>query len=282
MKNKDIIIDTNYHTHCYLCKHATGTIEQYFEKAKSLHYKAFGMSDHMPLPDAIKDKFHTRRMSEEDYKNIYLPTVTKVKEDYKTYFKAYSALESEYFHYMVNYYPKYLKELDYLILGQHYIEKYNKENELIYYSIYLPLTKNDLLNYKDTVIEAMNTGYFKILAHPDIFIWGYKVFDNFAKEITNEIIQCAIKNDVVIEMNANGIRNCILRKKQVMIESNNTLGYSYPNYDFWKYVSNYPVKIMINDDSHQVINIQDDATRETYQMANELGIHLTHDLFQKE
>ena len=39
----------NYHTHTYLCGHATGTPEEYVKRAIECGVKYMGFSDHMPL-----------------------------------------------------------------------------------------------------------------------------------------------------------------------------------------------------------------------------------------
>ncbi len=38
----------NYHTHMYLCRHATGTIEDYVKEAIRLNFDAIGFTDHAP------------------------------------------------------------------------------------------------------------------------------------------------------------------------------------------------------------------------------------------
>ena len=42
---------TNYHTHCNLCKHAGGTIEEYVLEAVDKGFDILGMSDHLPYKD---------------------------------------------------------------------------------------------------------------------------------------------------------------------------------------------------------------------------------------
>ena len=41
---------SNFHTHTYRCKHATGDILDYLEQAKKDGCKALGFSDQCPLP----------------------------------------------------------------------------------------------------------------------------------------------------------------------------------------------------------------------------------------
>ena len=42
---------TNYHTHCDLCKHAEGNVEDYVKQAVKDGFDVLGMSDHVPYPD---------------------------------------------------------------------------------------------------------------------------------------------------------------------------------------------------------------------------------------
>ena len=77
MKIKD-----NFHTHIYLCKHATGNVEDYVKRAIELNYESIGISDHGPLTEYFLDKFVTRRMTIDEYKNIYLPEIITAKKKF--------------------------------------------------------------------------------------------------------------------------------------------------------------------------------------------------------
>ena len=70
---------SNYHTHIYLCKHASGTIEEYLNKAISLGYQVLGISDHGPLSDELTSLLRSRRMSIREYKDEYLSVLNKLK-----------------------------------------------------------------------------------------------------------------------------------------------------------------------------------------------------------
>ena len=41
----------NYHTHTFLCEHATGTIDDYIASAIDTGIEELGFSDHSPLPE---------------------------------------------------------------------------------------------------------------------------------------------------------------------------------------------------------------------------------------
>ncbi len=265
MTNK---MNSNYHTHVYLCKHAEGRAIDYVKIANEKGYHTIGISDHGPLIDEIYSKIISRRMSFDEYYNLYLPQLEEAKKAYPN-IKVLKALEIEYFKEMDETYKLFLKDLDYLVLGAHYIP-YNNQ----IYSIYDRNCDLDaIICYKNTVIEAMKTGYFKILAHPDLFFWNNIQWNDTYKEISKEIIKASIQYNVYLEINANGIRNC-KRKKKIFTSLDNHISYSYPKYEFWKLAKEMNAKIIINDDAHFFIDMDDEATKEAFDLANELEINV--------
>lgn len=255
---------TNYHTHIYLCKHATGTIEDYIQKAISLDYQVLGISDHGPLTQELLNQFKTRRMSMKEYTDIYLKDLACLKEKYKDKITLLGALEIEFFDEMVTHYPTYRQELDYLILGQHYLKVDGK-----YVSIYRSMSPEIIKIYTDTVVRAFETGYFKILAHPEIFSMGYPIWDEHCTEATRRIIEAAKKFNVILEVNANGMRSL---KRSLTKDHQET--YCYPHIDFWKEVAKTNLPVIINDDAHSVENLHDQATLKAYEFASKLGLNI--------
>lgn len=264
-------IKTNYHTHCYLCRHAEGTIEDYIKRAIELGYSEIGISDHGPLTDHLEETLFSRRMDHNEFEQIYLPDLFSAIDKYKDQIKVYSAIEIEYFDELIPYYPRMKKTLDYLILGQHYFI-----HDGHYISVYSQLDYVMIEEYADTLVKAMDTGYFKILAHPDIFAWGYPLWDDLCIELSKKIISSAIKNDCLLEINSNGIRNCerkhrytIGREEGVTEEVHR---WAYPNYEFFKLAKEMGAKIIINEDCHEPCQLSDEATQAAYEFAKKLGI----------
>lgn len=267
---------TNYHTHTYLCKHAKGTIDEYIQKAISLGYTDIGFSDHCPFTPDLERLIYSKRMNMDDYLNHYLPDLKAAKEKYKGIINVHSAVEVEYFDEFKDFYPVLIKEHDYLVLGQHYF-KYNGH----YISIYSQLSSQMLEIYCDTVVKALETGYFKILAHPDFFCWGYPFWDEICVEISKKIIDAAIKNNVILEINANGIRNCEKSFRYITIpekDENNkkkeSHSWAYPNIEFFKLCAETDVLVMMNDDAHDPEHIHDENTLKALELAEKLGINL--------
>lgn len=256
----------NYHTHMYLCKHAEGNVEDYVLVAIKKGLKHFGMSDHGPFVDELKD-IKTRRMSMDEYQTIYLNELQVVKETYGHLIDFKKAIEIEYLTPLIPYYDTFLQDLDYLILGQHLLE----HNGNIY-DVYSEMNLDLMECYKDTVIEAMATGKFKILAHPELFNWKYRNWDHHCDRVSKEIIDAAIKYKVVLEINANGCRRAKVKTK----DGEDT--FVYPRLEFWREVAKTDALVMINDDAHELAHIKDEATEAAYRFAKKLGIKLIEKL----
>ena len=252
----------NYHTHTYLCKHAIGTVEDYVKKAIKLKFKHLGFSDHAPF-NFLKER--SVRMNIEDYP-IYLKELEDAIKKYGHQITIYKGLEIEYFSFKKSHYPNLLKELDYLILGQHYIEKHNTLK-----SIYKITSIEDMKIYADTLIEAMNSKNFKIVAHPDIFLFNQKEFTKPIQKISQSIIDAAIENNVALEINANGIR-----KEKIYI--NNEERFKYPRKEFWELVKLTEAKVIISSDAHKPKYLLDEAIYSAYKFATDIGIEVEEEL----
>jgi histidinol-phosphatase (PHP family) len=252
----------NYHTHCHLCNHAIGTVEDYVVKAIHNGFQAIGISDHAPL-DFLEER--SLRMSVDDYPK-YIKELKHAIVHYLEYILIYRSLEIEYFPFLHEHYQDLLTQLDYLILGQHYIQDGDDLK-----SVFKIRSLNELKIYKDTVIEAMNTGYFKILAHPDIFLINQGALSQEILDMCEEIIDVAIENNVLLELNANG-----LRKKK---HKEDGIWYpKYPRNEFWEIVSQKKAKTIISADAHDPNHLVDEAMDEAYELARHLSLEVEEEL----
>ena len=261
------LIKANYHTHTFLCKHALGDVEDYVKKAISLGYHTIAITDHGPFPKFLQKKLNSRRMSIEQYTEVYLDMIERSKKLHEKEIKVLSGIEIEYLSELEPFYPRFIEELDIMVLGQHYI-KVNGECK----SIYFPLTEDEINIYADTVVEAMSTGYFKILAHPEIFSWRLKEWDEICIKASKKIIDAAIKYNVILECNANGVRNSFYQRKEYYKDG--LINFPYPRREFWQMVKEAGEKAMINDDAHAPNRMHDDYTVFLYDEAKKMGLEL--------
>ncbi|MCF7924102.1 MAG: histidinol-phosphatase [Candidatus Izimaplasma sp.] len=252
----------NYHTHCYLCKHAKGTIEDYIVEAINKEFKAIGISDHAPL-DFLEDR--SLRMASEDYP-LYLKQMKQALVKYYEYILIYKSLEIEYFDFLHKHYENLLNELDYLILGQHYIKDNNQLK-----SVFKIKTYAELKIYKETIINAMRTNYFKIIAHPDIFLINQPEISEEVLSLCKEIILVAKEENVLLEINANGFR----KKKH---DRNGKTLYQYPRKEFWKLVKDMNAPAIISADAHHPKHLSDYAISEAQKMIRDLSLEVEEEL----
>lgn len=259
-------LTANYHTHYSICKHAEGSIEEYILKAIEKGYKEFTFTEHIPLPKEMRSVITSKRMWIEEL-DTYINEVNYYKEKYKDQIKILLGFECEYLDFLEPLIKELYEIADFLILGQHYIKVENS-----YKSIYDVSENKDLENYISNAHRALSTGLFKIMAHPEIFLWKIKTWNPYIEQLSNQLIDSAIKNNVFLEINSNGVRLC--KKKNKTFVYDNKLLYCYPNYNFFKLAKDKNAKIILNEDSHNPLHLKDEATLEALSLANELKIPL--------
>jgi len=255
---------TNYHTHHELCKHAKGTAKDYVLEALNRGYKEIGFSDHAPS-DYIQDTHPYVRMDTNQL-DEYINDIKSQKVTYKNQITILTGLEVEYLNPDLNYYKDLLHKVDYLILGQHYVIKQESgQSQKTFESSFALKEKKDILAYARKVKEAIETGYFDLVAHPDLYMCGYHTFDETAVEAANIIIDASVKFDVPLEFNANGIR-------KGKIKTSDGTHYQYPRIEFWKIAKSKNCKVMINSDCHEPELLDDKAVEESYKILKSLNI----------
>lgn len=252
-------MNTNYHTHTQHCGHAGGLPEDYAKAAISHNIKILGISDHAAFPDYD----YGFRMSFSEIQQ-YFNEIDSAKEQFKDQLKILKSMEIEYLPKYTSYYEKLYSEykVDYLLLGEHFFEdSYGKMHNITN----IPDTKL-VVEYAKVCVKAMETGYFRILAHPDLFCINepYPWNDDY-EQATDIIIEGAIKTGTLLEYNANGLRRGI--KSYPDGER-----FQYPHLNFWKKVSNSGLPAIVGSDCHNPINIWDNAVEDSIKNLSELNI----------
>lgn len=251
----------NYHTHHQLCKHAEGNTEEYVLEAIKHNFDILGMSDHAPnyrVGDVIV------RMEETEFEG-YLKEIEDAQVKYGDKITILKGLEVEYFHNHEEYYKDLREKVDYLVHGQHYISLTNSMNDLI--SGFGLVTSEQILKYADILKEAMESNLFDMMAHPDLYMCGYRDFDEYAIKVAHIICKAAIDNDMVLEFNVNGFRREPINTPQGILQP-------YPRIEFWEIAKTYNVKTILNSDCHSPELLYDVYAEEVYKKLdlNDVGI----------
>ncbi len=227
----------NYHTHHYLCKHATGNTEDYVLEAIKYNFDILGMSDHAPN-HRVGD--HNVRMDEPEL-DLYLKDIEEAQAKYEGKITILKGLEVEYFYNHEEYYQDLREKVDFLIHGQHYLSMTDSMDDLI--SGFGLWNKEQILKYAGILKDAMETNLFDIMAHPDLYMCGYKDFDETAEKVAHIICKAAVDNDSVLEFNSNGFRRGKANTPQGILQP-------YPRLEFWEIAKTYNVKTILNSDCH--------------------------------
>jgi len=226
-------LNSNFHTHTSRCGHACGADEDYVVSAINHKIKRLGFSDHVFL-DGISQPGERGEIS---CLPEYLESISNLKKKYEGKIILYTGFEAEYSVKYIDYYRDLLKEnkIDYLILGQHhnfdsdnwsYIGRFNDDHEVI-------------KTYGNQVCEAIKSGLFLYIAHPDLYVTAFHKFDEVCVEIAHQICSCAEKYGIPLEINAHAYRTWEKHEKMI-----------YPQDAFWEIASQYNVRVVIGYDAH--------------------------------
>jgi len=254
-------IKTNYHTHHEFCGHAKGRAKDYIESAIKEGFSELGISDHAPS-ELHKHKFV--RMPFSKFVE-YISELKQAKIDYKDEITVHIGLETEFTEPDKAYYEYLLNHVDYMILGQHYVPWRNGKKP--FKSGFNLNTKEQIIDYGNIVEKAIESGYYVAVAHPDVYMSGYDSFDETALKVADQIIKAAIKHDLPLEINAQGIR-------KGLIESKDGIHYRYPRKEFFKRAKELGATFMVGSDAHKPNHLNDDAFKKALEFADALDIKL--------
>lgn len=250
----------NYHSHTYLCRHATGKPIDYLKTAIELGFKYYGVSDHAPMPNL--ELLGSSRMLDSEYP-IYLKDLKAAKGFAEGKITFYQGLEIEYFSFYHERYQNFLKDLDYLILGQHYIILEDGS----YLSVYRLTTLEHIIIYRDTLIEGLKSGYFNLLCHPDLCFYNIPHPTKAMLEALRPVVELAKALDIPLEINANGLRKALKVDRTFKLENA-----PYPRRDFFEMVKEIDAKVIIQSDAHRLEDIYDWAILESRQFVKDLKL----------
>jgi len=233
-------MDANYHTHTSRCGHANGTDEQYVRAAIEAGFKLLGFSDHVPYEGihAPKDRMDYDQIDE------YLASINHLKVKYQDKIKILSGFEVEFYPEYIDYYKHLLTRCDYLVLGQHNVT-FLKDDLDCYAS------DEDVEKFAEALVQAMDSGLFSYIAHPDYFMMGRRHWNETCIAAAHKIAQKAAELKYPLELNLNGLRHGHKPYKA-------GLAYVYPYRPFWEIVAQYDTICVYGYDAHHPTTLLED------------------------
>ncbi len=221
------------HNHTTLCNHATGSTEEYIQRAIELKIDVFGFSEHAPMN--FDEKY---RLKLED-KTFYENDVLSLQEKYKNDIKIVLGYEVDFLEgaYIL---PEIVNaKVDYLIGSVHFInDGWGFDNPE-----FIGQYKNKDIDkiwqdYFESISKMARYGKFDIVGHLDLI----KVFNYLPKKdiktIALKALQQIKKANMVVEINSAGYRKPI--------------GEQYPSKDLLELCFELDIPITFSSDAHSV------------------------------
>ena len=232
------------------CGHAVGTDRAYVEAAIARGLLTLGFSDHVPMPfaDGHESGYRVPIRLLDDY----VTSVLSLRSEYRGEIDIRLGFEAEYYPDRFDALLELLRPypVDYLLLAQHF----NDNGERIY-NTNPQSGEAALVQYTDRCIEAMQTGCFTYLAHPDLFRFTGDP-DVYRREATRLCVNAKALN-IPLEINLLGLR-----------EHRN-----YPSERFWEIAGALQCPAVFGCDAHSPQDVADPGNlRDAENFARRFGI----------
>lgn len=189
-----------FHVHTWRCHHAFKGIsdEDVVKRAIEIGAESIYFTDHAPFPG---NPFGNRMKYEQ--LDEYLWTLDNLRRKYKSDIKIYVGLEIEYFpkYDRLGYYYELIGRpgIDFLMLGQHMAE-----DPIGRYTFSWDEQALDLYGFRtlaDAEIRGIDTGYFRVCAHPDRVFRRCKTWYRDMDILSEQIAKAAEEHEVILEHN---------------------------------------------------------------------------------
>lgn len=284
----------NYHTHAKYCKHGEGNISEYVKNAVKANMQELGFTCHIPFEESFLDSDYYKdimsnanknndniqpgRESRMDYSEIglYLNDIEQAKKEYSN-IRLLSGFECEYDETNKDFIKKIRSKVDYLIIGMHHVFKDSTlydftKKYVVSKNECRKLTYDDLDVYAEACINAMKSGIFTILAHPDFFMDKVEDFTDKCEEVSRRIIEAAIEYNVYLELNTSDYNKSKIKHRRLM----------FPRDEFWKIVGEYDeVKVVVGTDAHHPSDVCDFQLHHIKKIINDYKLNVVNKIVLK-
>jgi histidinol-phosphatase (PHP family) len=226
------------HTHTYRCQHATGDVPDYARVAAAGGCAVLGISDHAPLPDGRWEGVRMAMPELDDYEAAIL----RAKRE-QPGLRIRTGLEVEW----LPQFESYLREeilgargYDYLIGAGHYTE-FEEGWRSSFENLTTP---GSLVRYATMMHDAMASGLFAFIAHPDLIGCCN---DRWTPEIAacaRDLCQASVATGIPLELNGYGLR-------KPWRDTPEGRRPQYPWIPFWEIAGAAGVRVVLNSDAHR-------------------------------
>ena len=190
------------HNHTSRCNHATGTVDEYIQKAIELEIDIYGFTEHAPMD------FDPKYRLSFDEMGLYEADILSAKELYASQIKILLGYEVDY---LAGHMDRRVltAKVDYLIGSVHFIDKWGFDNPEFIGEYENRDIDTIWQEYFDAIEAMAKTAHFDIVGHFDLI----KVFKYMPKKDMRLLASKALKaikySNMVLEINTAGLRKPI-------------------------------------------------------------------------
>lgn len=236
VEKKSLRVDL--HNHTTLCNHASGTVDEYLQRAIELGIDEYGFACHAPM------NFDPKYRMKLEERVVYENWVNEAKEKYKNSIRVLLGYEVDYLKgFMLD--EILNAKVDYLIGSVHFLQNKNEmwgfdnpEFIGVYESVDIDKVWEE---YFEAIKSMAKTNYFDIVGHLDLI----KVFRFLPKKDVRLIAKDALKEikkaNMVLEINPAGLRKPIEQ--------------TYPSKELLEEAYSLGIDITFASDAHSVEHI---------------------------
>ncbi|MWV62290.1 histidinol-phosphatase HisJ family protein [Helicobacter saguini] len=228
-------VDT--HNHTIYCNHASGSMNEYIQRAIRLGIDIFGFSCHAPM------EFDKKYRMSAEILPLYLQQIQDLKKNYIGQIEILSALEVDFILGRENLLLDSVinADVDYLIGSVHFLDDWGFDNpEFVGRWKSFGETKA-WDKYLDSMQEMAKSRLFQIAGHFDL----PKIFGNFMPQSLaskcGETLEILHQNDMILEINAAGLRK--------------NVGEAYPSLNVLNLAREIGLDITLSSDAHDVSQV---------------------------
>ena len=235
--------------------------EDYIRKAITEGIYTLGFSDHSPYP--LRDGYVSYSRMGVGEIDEYCTTLLKLREKYKDYIDIRIGFEAEY-------YPRYFDSLielyrprpvDYIIYAGHFIGNEGDDDDFTFCAFDKIEDKARMRAYVDGTIEAMRTGRYSMIAHPDMVNFVGDL--DYYRQESARLVRAAKEMHIPLEINLYGMRD----------------GRHYPSEEFWRVAGRVGVKATLGFDSHHPKHVADQGEIiKGLRLADRFGIEVVDEI----
>ena len=224
----------DYHTHPFahgnISDYNIGLYKRYIDKAVNMGIKEIGFSDH-----------------DEYDQDLDLEIIDFLKKD--SPIKVLKGLEFDYIPGREGELSEKIKKynLDYTIGSVHFIGDWGFDNPDYIKEYYKRDIDQCYIKYYEILNSAVKSGLFNIIGHFDLIkVFGFFPKNNF-KNIINSVLKNIKKNDLVLEINTNGVNKPV---KEI-----------YPSLNIIERAYEYKIPITFGSDAHIVDRVGENIVK---------------------